>query len=132
MQKETENLKQNQVQLRNAAVTNSFALQSVVMTFLSLFGALLSKFNSGFVGTGAVEQGYSFATLQWFLIGTAAFVGLFGLSIVIKEVGASGLLHGNVAGAARIAARTPRLRKPERNHETSGLAGTKAGPKVIV
>ena len=52
----------------------------------------------------------------------------------VKASGASGLLHGNVAGAACIAARTPRLRKPERtcNHETSGLAGTKAGPKVIV
>ena len=83
-------------QKKNAVVTNSFALQSVVMTFLSLFGALLSKFNSGFVSTGAVEQGYSYATLQWFLIGTAAFVGLFGLSIVTKEAGACGafdLLH---------------------------------------
>jgi hypothetical protein len=83
-------------QKKNAIVTNSFALQSVVMTFLSLFGALLSKFNSGFVSTGAVEQGYSYATLQWFLIGTAAFVGLFGLSIVTKEAGACGafdLLH---------------------------------------
>jgi alpha-tubulin suppressor-like RCC1 family protein len=83
-------------QQKNAAVTNSFALQSVVMTFLSLFGALLSKINSGFVGTGAVENGYSYATLQWFLIGTAAFVGVFGLAIVVQEANACGafdLLH---------------------------------------
>ena len=48
------------------------------------------------MSTGAVENGYSYATLQWFLIGTAAFVGLFGLSIVTKEAGACGafdLLH---------------------------------------
>ena len=44
----------------------------------------------GFVSTGAVENGYSYATLQWFLIGTGAFVGLFGLSIVTREAGARG------------------------------------------
>ena len=75
---------------RNAAVTNSFALQSVVMTFLSLFGALLAKFNVGFVSTGAVMLGFSFVTLQWFLIGTAASVGLFGFVIVLREAGACG------------------------------------------
>jgi hypothetical protein len=75
---------------KNVGVVNSFAMQSVLMVFLSLFGALLGKFDSGFASTGAVEAGYSYEVLQWFLIGTAAFVGVFGLAIVTKEAGDSG------------------------------------------
>jgi len=75
---------------QNMATSNSFALQSVVATFLSLFGALLVKFNSGFTATGAVEQGYDFWTLQLFLIATAASTGLFGLTVVVGEAGAAG------------------------------------------
>ena len=75
---------------KNAAVVNTFALQTVVMTFLALFGALLVKFNSGFISTGAVEQGYSFEALQWFLVGTAFCTGVFGSAILLGEAGVHG------------------------------------------
>jgi hypothetical protein len=77
----------------NAAVVNTFALQAVVMTFLALFGALLVKFNSGFISTGAVEQGYSFEALQWFLVGTAFCTGAFGFAILLGEAGVHGAFN---------------------------------------
>ena len=58
------------------------------MTFLSLFGALLVKFRSGFQPTGAVQEGYSDDMVEAGLIGTAALVGIFGLCIVVGEIGA--------------------------------------------
>ena len=58
------------------------------MTLLTLVGALLVKFRSGFQSTGAVQEGYSDDMVQAGLIGTAALVGIFGLCIVASEVGA--------------------------------------------
>ena len=58
------------------------------MTFLTLFGALLVKFRSGFQSTGAVREGYSDDMVEAGLVGTAALVGIFGLFIVVSEIGA--------------------------------------------
>ena len=69
----------------NASRTNSFALFSVVMTFLALFGALLSKFANNFISTGTVEQGFSYQTLEAFLIVVAVVVAVFGVSIIVSE-----------------------------------------------
>ena len=60
------------------------------MTLLALLGALLVKFQTGFLSTGTVEEGYNYTTLQAFLIGTALFTGAFGFTIVLQEAGKSG------------------------------------------
>lgn len=90
-----------QAEQRNGTVTNMFALQAVVMTLLSLFGALLVKFHSGFQATGAVDEGYDHGTLQGFLIATALLTGVLGLAIVLHEVGRSGVAKLAVAGLGR-------------------------------
>eukprot|EP00937_MAST-01D_sp_MAST-1D-sp2_P000186 g186.t1 len=77
---------------QNGSVVNAFALYSVVMVYLSLFGALLVKFNAGFLSTGAVEEGYKYSTLQLFLAGTALFTLVHGALIVLHEVGVHGAL----------------------------------------
>ena len=77
---------------------------SVVMTLLSLIGALLVKFSSGFQPTGAVQEGYSDDMVEAGLIGTAALVGIFGLFIVMGEVGAKAarsMLEQKVAAPVR-------------------------------
>ena len=86
-------------------MVNGFAVQAVLFTLLSLLGALLIKFHSGFQSTGAVGEGYDYDTLQFFIIGTAVFTGTFGCYIVLREAGTSGAwaflwkLSGLIPGA---------------------------------
>jgi hypothetical protein len=80
---------------RNASRTNAFGLFSVVMTFLALFGALLSKLSSNFISTGVVEHGFSYQTLEAFLIFTALVVALFGVSLVVSEARSVAKLSGS-------------------------------------
>ena len=69
-----------------------------------MIGALLVKFSSGFQPTGAVQEGYSDDMVEAGLIGTAALVGIFGLFIVMGEVGAKAarsMLEQKVAAPVR-------------------------------
>jgi hypothetical protein len=75
-----------QLQKKNSKVANAFALWVIVSTFLSLMGALLVKFNSGFQSTGAIEEGYSYMTLQYFLVITLVSTGVVGAGLLMQEI----------------------------------------------
>jgi hypothetical protein len=105
-------------------VVNFFALFVVLMTYFALFGALLVKFNSGFVSTGAVQEGYGYLSLQLYLIGTALLTGCCGGFMLVKEISVNG-------GAAVV--RSRRLaRRPSRRFARTSFARKRSKPAASI